>query len=360
MPDKFDMEKALARLEEAERRFRAGKPLARTVLDVQLSTAAAEAEIKGGGALDYPSPVEMLQAEGPHAIEREIGIRSGVVTVIMRWIARKILAVSSSPNIFEVSEPLALRLAATDLRGLTVEDLHLPFEAFVVTIPRGIIEIWSDDTGWHDCTMILVARGVWEKQFPRLAMAVYGEPNRASKTASDDAALTFSLPLVPGLDLAEAALLNRYPSKVQARRPDGTELTWTETSLFFAQFVANLCLYLSSPDPDVIQPAILQINKLKGKKGRKAQERRRKLQATRLHVVGSRQKMSREEREALRTGDTRSVAYKSLVRGHWRRQAYGPGRELRKIIWIAPHVRHKDLDTALHGHTYVLSKDREE
>jgi len=45
-------------------------------------------------------------------------------------------------------------------------------------------------------------------------------------------------------------------------------------------------------------------------------------------------------------------------RGHWRRQAYGPKRALRRLKWILPHlVRHGivDADEKVLGHDYIVS-----
>lgn len=38
-------------------------------------------------------------------------------------------------------------------------------------------------------------------------------------------------------------------------------------------------------------------------------------------------------------GSGRSYMHRWLVRGHWRKQACGPGRVERKPIWIAPHIK---------------------
>ena len=37
------------------------------------------------------------------------------------------------------------------------------------------------------------------------------------------------------------------------------------------------------------------------------------------------------------------LAVRQAVRGHFRNQAHGPGRKLRKLIWIEPHMRGPDL-----------------
>ena len=43
-------------------------------------------------------------------------------------------------------------------------------------------------------------------------------------------------------------------------------------------------------------------------------------------------------------------------RGHWRNQAYGQGRELRKLIWIMPSLIGTKQDTTpIEGHIYLVS-----
>lgn len=48
------------------------------------------------------------------------------------------------------------------------------------------------------------------------------------------------------------------------------------------------------------------------------------------------------------TPSTVEWTHRWIVRGHWRNQAYGPGRQQRRPVWIAPHIRgpeDKPLDT---------------
>jgi len=48
-----------------------------------------------------------------------------------------------------------------------------------------------------------------------------------------------------------------------------------------------------------------------------------------------------------------TVSWKTMVRGHWKRQAYGARGVLRKTIWVRPYVRHMDADGQAASHVYV-------
>jgi hypothetical protein len=48
------------------------------------------------------------------------------------------------------------------------------------------------------------------------------------------------------------------------------------------------------------------------------------------------------------SGDS-NYRHRWMVSGHWRSQPYGPGRTLRKPVWIAPHIKGPDGAPLLHG-----------
>lgn len=43
-----------------------------------------------------------------------------------------------------------------------------------------------------------------------------------------------------------------------------------------------------------------------------------------------------------RAGEKREFHHRWVVRGHWRQQACGPGREQRRPTWIMPHLKGPD------------------
>lgn len=59
-----------------------------------------------------------------------------------------------------------------------------------------------------------------------------------------------------------------------------------------------------------------------------------------VRVVDLRQRTAAEQRAAqLITTATRKLSVRFLVRGHWKRQAYGPARSLRKSIYVQPIIK---------------------
>jgi hypothetical protein len=82
--------------------------------------------------------------------------------------------------------------------------------------------------------------------------------------------------------------------------------------------------------PDVVTPAALT-NRVPAKKGREARE------FWSPHVIGEHYKIRREP--APYQGGTHASPRFHWVEGSWKQQHYGPGRELRKTIWIEPYER---------------------
>jgi hypothetical protein len=55
-----------------------------------------------------------------------------------------------------------------------------------------------------------------------------------------------------------------------------------------------------------------------------------------------RQRHSAEHDDRLDPGPKRQLTVRFMVRGHWKRQAYGPARSLRKTIYVAPFLKGPD------------------
>lgn len=66
----------------------------------------------------------------------------------------------------------------------------------------------------------------------------------------------------------------------------------------------------------------------------------------------------RERFDARVTAASRSLDCRFVVRGHWRMQAHGPGRQLRKRVWIKPHWKGPDYAERVVAHTYVPERAR--
>lgn len=229
---------------------------------------------------------------------------------------------------FHVTEALWARFALTDPQAVRGADLHLPFPAFMVVPPPGLLRIVDmDDGGVTEGIAILVAK---------------------TYDAADVA--TLGVYLLPDMSHSGTTVYRRAPwpapeASVAATllSADGS-LTDEDKSYFMpaVRGVINLCIYLyteaGKKEADLSAPP----------------KRRRRAPAgegpTRRFTVGRRVKVSEAIRaagalaaqgrpvQALKTGH--------VVRGHQRLQAYGPGRALRKIVTIDPYERGPSVSEA--------------
>lgn len=69
-------------------------------------------------------------------------------------------------------------------------------------------------------------------------------------------------------------------------------------------------------------------------RGVQPQDRGRPVKVVNLRTLARRPSAPSEPREG-----GREYAHRWVVRGHWRQQAHGPGRSLRRTTWVPPHVK---------------------
>jgi hypothetical protein len=130
------------------------------------------------------------------------------------------------------------------------------------------------------------------------------------------------------------------------------------------RLAVNLILYLQLPTADVHLENLEEIERLRVSKVpsspslRKAhKDRLRRAESARVWSVGSKIVVDKRLREAVAAGNVLAngcIRAPSLVRGHWRNQAHGPGHSLRRLTWIEPHVRGVDIGTVLSGNDYEV------
>jgi|GEM_PF-3152941 len=122
------------------------------------------------------------------------------------------------------------------------------------------------------------------------------------------------------------------------------------------RLVVNGLAYITAYTDDVKSewvpgtPAtMIQKTQRPGKEGVNAKSKLEAMGYRLVHLCG--QGLSSQTRGA--AGDRKVATH--WVRGHWRNQAHGPGRTLRKMIWVMPYlVGDGDDDTPL-GHLYLAS-----
>jgi hypothetical protein len=290
---------------------------------------------------------------------------------------------------FNLSEGLAYKLMATDLKGVVAADLKLPVNSFYIELPPGLIYQYDHRTGWHEVRILVVTEGTITEEIRarvdasmvptwlqplnagrRLVIEAYGSPNSASKAVSDDSWLFQSYDVsdptqpVDANDEADPRSV-AYTGRTKMRLGiDGQILDPNKLRRFLFQFVLNFCIYLGSDRATRRLRHAAEIETLLGGKKRKnlrqsVLDRIVRLEKDRVFDVGTEVQIDNEFKSYVRTGKGTgaSLTYRVLVRGHWRNQAHGPAMTLRKQKWIEPHIRGTELPTKVVGHTYVIKED---
>jgi len=311
-----------------------------------------------------------------------MGTMGDLQSTLIAWVSLKLREISDTSNWFRPSPQLTYKLLATDLRGAVVADLKLPYESFYVEMPPDVLYLEDKRTGWHEVRSLTVTRGrITEKSLEvarrhgdesvnsvrlgsRLLIEAYGEPNKNSAGPFDDTWLFKSYPIVDEIQDIESMIEqsirdSEYEKHLNRGRVGERILDGLELRTFLFKFVLNFCVYLGSEKITVKHEHADELEKiLKGKKRKNLrkslQDKVKRLENDRVFLVGSEVSIDPELKEFVRTEGTGSfqLSYRTLVRGHWRNQAHGPARTLRKKKWIEPHIRGAELPTKRVGHRY--------
>lgn len=284
-----------------------------------------------------------------------------------------------SPNVFSVRDSLVEKLMNTDIDNVHGEDIRLPLPCIYVSMPFGekTLLMRNEDTGMHEVSLVSIAEG--EREGERALFCVfYGEPRADGSSTTDDHVYSFSFGLPPDGSLRQ--LLDRRAAEdAQRLRDDGIEITVQRDMLRFydesfdfedalallRRFVINFCLYLSSPGADIEptksgqgqwesvreepQQRRTSVRVSHGKK-RRSSKKRAEGSADLIYTTWD---VGRNVTRLQRTLSATDI----LVRGHFRRQAHGAGRLLRKVIWIEPHIRLATGEEP-QGHEYKVEPNR--
>lgn len=292
---------------------------------------------------------------------------------VMNWSGYRLTAGGTRTTTwYAPSEALTYKLLATDLKGVVVADLETPLDAFNIELPDDVIYQHDPRTGWHSIRTITVTRGDATEALrnvghpappsPRLIIEVYGAPNGNSQNEYDD---TWSF---NSYDLGDPSapldsLVLETPTPIRARM--GREGPATDLRMTLLKFVLNLCIYLGSHTDAALRHE-KEVEALVGGKKRKnlrqsVRDKIARLESDRIFDVGTTVVIDDAIKQYVRTGEGTgtSLTYRTIVRGHWRNQAHGPARTLRRKTWIEPHVRGADLNTPIVGHTYVMTEKEE-
>jgi hypothetical protein len=257
-------------------------------------------------------------------------------------------------NIFNLTDSLAAMLSLTDATA-KFTDIRLPFPAFFIEVPPGYLPVGEKHKG---PVRLLVHEHVRHLDYA----------DDGSYTESEDLTLEperwlrieiFSDSFDPHTvinrrvsDLSDDSISNQLMRWVEGRDEDG-ERSLTEAnddSNLVSKSVSLVCsfaLWLNATD--ALEGMTPGQGKKVRKKGKKKAERKPGAWPT-VWIMGREIKLDKELRDSAKEqaqgeGERKpgwKLRTQKIIRGHFKRQHYGTGSSLTKIIFVEPYPRGPD------------------
>lgn len=292
------------------------------------------------------------------------------------WVPLAGQFIACGRQIFDLGDGLVESLRNTDIREATLEGLHVPFDSFYVRLGAQAdlrLEYPDGSTRFELLDGFFVAMPQWSDPDDGLRRLMIG-----LTTVRDDSGHGFMAPgyfldfapehlKLPCLEAIEAAL-DRRRSLV---RVEGFNESHTAAHIGLYEEVAKLL----RPAMQLIINALFYLEHVEAQKlhqepGRDAPTTlvARWAQAEPARRNKLRQKLNEDGYVLVRlvgreygraTGKTHGTVAPHWRRGHWRMQAHGTGRALRKRVHIAAQFINPSGDPAdvIQGHIYVPGSD---
>jgi hypothetical protein len=303
-----------------------------------------------------------------HQLERLLHIFRDV------WLETELRRLSSTPNILVPANQLAYRLMATDTRGVRGRDVTSPFPGFVLVLPPKLFGTKYAGTGKHYATHVKVGiednPANWDKNtMPELRALHWRIEHGVGTNSKQDFDFPYS---------QATAFLTRDAIHLEV---NGKITEWGEVSFFIGEretnfaglhtamfnYLVNTLLYLGGAK-ERGELRLQNADELRKAKDRALKKHPRKVDVERyrrmkdtstIFEYGTHVVVNEDIEASVRTGHRPKgakweLAYKTVVRGHWRNQAHGPGRALRRPKWIQPHTRGPDFSEKVAGHVYTV------
>lgn len=285
---------------------------------------------------------------------------------------------SKSKMIFHMEEGITAKLAHTDIAKVDSDFLASPYDSMFISIPHNKdIFVPNPNTGLHLVKGFYVSYinnldphnldisgdegldddgihpflkhdGVPANKAIRI-MAI-ADKNENSDHDLDDATYYMSFFFSPGDVFPQVKkTLDRYS-------PGQTE-DYKEHAFRMFSFVLNCLLYINNPGADLLSIKAKYYDDPRNPK--KSSRRNNGVSKLGVVSVGSSIKISSEFRRKYREGSAHSFTIQTskwMVKGHWRHQAYGEGRKLRKLLWIEPYSKGQGVSNEALGRDYVVTK----
>ena len=305
------------------------------------------------------------------------GVHPGDIHVSLQLHHHMVCHVRAGKRVYEVSPELGERLLHTELRGVTSEDLRLPYEAVYIQIPPAVnVKVWNQQTGWHraiGCYVVeenyMDAEDRYElegvdtrKKHRGWRLMMVGENKTDRGLKGDDALSFFRVLLADGTKLDDVIKCCYQDIK---RETVNKWSTWTDamTTDWEQQFrwVMNVILYATWEEPGEHWEDNTELRRLwdRARKAPKGSTKRKRLneRARGLpsqpriklgqKLVVDRTRNKSPEKSLEKSGEPSRIRYvKTRVPGHWKAVAHGPKHSLRRQQWIQPYWRNKDAEEA--------------
>ncbi len=295
----------------------------------------------------------MALMQGSHTFRREELLQ---VHTIMHW------SENGFP-VFDLTHSLAAALLLTDPGDVLAEEIQPPFPTFVIRFPGDFWKI-TDSLGTpKPVSYALIHHWQAAKSFEErdiIQTRVVTRLVSKGLTIEDITQVWEILPPLPvGKTVAEWLTLE-IPDVEENSVVEGISETGVDKGalMAFRRMYINMCLYINENGRGEHQAARPTRQK-KGKDKGKAKSEKTPLD---IWILGREVKLDSNLIASARawsdaqTGDRGSwkVQKRFTVRGHWRRHAHGPGKTLRKRIWIKPFWKGEG---ARLGHLYTMGED---
>lgn len=269
--------------------------------------------------------------------------------------------------VYQITSGLSGALKDTELRGLVTDDLHLPYPALYLEVPKNSgLKVWNYDSGWHDL------EGMYIVEDPKYFYTVkYTDPIETLKDPTlptcrvwrfmlvgerkgtydinghevdNDALSFFRVSLLPGKTLDDAIKILEEEMKIESEADSFGEMAnywtvpfkWAMNAIMYTTNIEAGHMIVTNREVTKLQNRIAKI-KGKTKKKQQLQQRLNSLDPKKRIILGEKITINRKEGEPSEKDIGFDLNVRVQVAGHWRRVPYGPRSSLRKWKWIQPY-----------------------
>ena len=290
---------------------------------------------------------------------------------LRHWVPLAAQFINCGRQIFDLTDQVVEMLEQTDFGDCTLEDLHLPYEAFFVRFgKREAIHIpWDEEQGPEYLDGAFVAMTPYDEQGNlRLKLGFStckkgGEgvmlPGYFLDFRPEEQAMPVALAIEHAINRRSGEFLDKpdddkTDKAINAHRRDeitnGGEILKQASSL-----IVNVLFYLESlggqqrlePGRDAPTDYVVRWEQSNPRQREKLKSRMLSEGYTTVHLLGR----EFSSPSTVPQGGHRRTHWR---RGHWRRQHHGQGNSLTKRKWIKPQVIGAGSADELTGHIYVV------